>query len=68
VPEDERGGRLKRLRQWWYRLMWRSYRTILATWEWRDKHYFVVNGALYLLQTNGSDQPGDWVWQLVTYL
>jgi hypothetical protein len=54
--------------KWWHKLWWRSHQTIVAAWTFRDKHYFVVDGALYLLVTNGSRNPGDWMWTLVTYL
>jgi hypothetical protein len=59
---------MNKLRKWWHSLIYRSHRTLLASWTWHDKHYFVVDGALYLMQTQGSDKPYEWVWTLVTYL
>ena len=56
------------IKKWYYRLLWRSHRVLEAAWTTRDKHYFVIEGSLYVMHTNGSPRPSDWVWELVTYL
>ena len=56
------------MRKWWHILMWRSQRILSSAWTYRDKHYFVVDGALYVMMTNGSTNPWEWTWHLVTHL
>ena len=56
------------LKKWYHTLIWRSHRVFDAAWQTRDSHYFVIDGALYVMHTNGSHHPTDWIWNLVTYL
>lgn len=59
---------MTRIRQWWHWLAWRSQRAFQSAFTIRDKHYFVIDGALYLLVTEGSRNPVDWYWVMVTEL
>lgn len=54
--------------KWWHIFLWRSQRILESAWTARDKYYFVVDGTLYVMTTNGSDKPCEWTWSLVTHL
>ena len=54
----------KALRKW----LWQIRRVLDAAWTTRDKHYFVVDGNLYLMRTHGSTRPDEWIWELVAHL
>lgn len=53
--------------KWFHYLAWRMHRVLTAAWTVRDSYYFVVDGALYVMHTNGSDKPYEWTWTLVMH-
>jgi hypothetical protein len=59
---------MRTIRNWFHAFIWRSWRIVDAAWTMRDIHYFVIQGDLYAMHTNGSPQPYDWTWELVQHL
>lgn len=54
--------------KWYHLLLWKTQRVVSAAWTFRDSHYFVVEGNLYVMHTHGSINPPEWTWTLVKYL
>ena len=58
----------KKIQQYWHCFFWGLGRVAVNMLTVRGRYYFVVDGILYLVDTEGSTLPYEWKWTEVRYL